>query len=130
MFSKCSLNVQAVLDTNKGGHCTRLDIYNAVDDMAAVLQMPRTWIYDELKAALTRLSTTIMHSRRTAVRAFDSIWTRTLPRPRGRQSRWLTFKFFLVPQFPTCSLNPPRMFPESHQVHAFDSMDTDLDAFP
>jgi hypothetical protein len=81
MFSKCSLNVQAVLDTNKGGHCTRLDIYNAVDDMAAVLQMPRTWIYDELKAALTRLSTTIMHSRRTAVRAFDSIWTRTLPRP-------------------------------------------------
>ena len=31
--------LQAVMDTNKAGHATRMDIYNTCDDIAAVLQV-------------------------------------------------------------------------------------------
>jgi len=65
--------LQAVMDTNKAGHATRMDIYNTCDDIAAVLQMPRAWLVDELRTAIQRCTSAFGSSRRTAVRTFDAM---------------------------------------------------------
>ncbi|KAK3242127.1 hypothetical protein CYMTET_48159 [Cymbomonas tetramitiformis] len=63
--------LQAIVDTNRQGHLGRMELYHAVDDMVAVLQMPRGWLQDELRTALHRVAAHIGHSRRTALRTFD-----------------------------------------------------------
>ena len=63
------------MDTNRQGHATRVEVYAAVDDMTAVLQMPKSWIHDELRNGLHRMAAHIGHSRNTAVRSFDIIDT-------------------------------------------------------